>query len=93
LHPDATAQQYESGRPDNRHEEKVVTDAEARNLIAKLLVDYTAGSILHLVGDVLHQQAEDAERGDDLETGRRLRDAETALFVFGVGIDAVVGTE
>ena len=75
----------------HRHQESSVNDAEAKGLIGKLLDGYTPGSVLHLLGDVLHANAGAAERDGDPERAERLREAGTTLYVVGAGIDAVAG--
>ncbi|MCE9561787.1 MAG: hypothetical protein K8U57_07000 [Planctomycetes bacterium] len=57
-----------------------------KRLLAEILIDFTAGSILHLLGNVLRENAP-----DDLDetAQQQLASAEEALFVVGVGLDAV----
>lgn len=66
-----------------------MTDDDAKRALAEMLCSFTSGSVLHLLGEVLRERAErDAdEPGDD--GVEQAREAESALFVFGLGLDAV----
>jgi hypothetical protein len=60
-----------------------VDEARVKRLLAEMLVHRTAGSILHLLAEVLRESFESPE-------DEGLRDAVGALFVFGVGLDSVL---
>ena len=60
---------------------------EAKHHLADMLTALTAGSVLHLLAEVLREAA---AAGDlDAETAEGRRDAVGTLFVVGVGLDAV----
>lgn len=63
-----------------------MTEAEARQLLADILDRFTAGSILHLLSEVLR----DAKGESQGEVARECRrQAEAALIVFGIGLDSI----
>jgi len=66
---------------------KIVDDIQAKWLIAHLLERYTPGSILHLLAQVLREQARFLPHDHVAE--ERLRNAEAALYVFAAGLDSV----
>jgi hypothetical protein len=59
-------------------------EAQAKQLLAGLLVRFTAGSILHLLAEVLRDAAGDQEAAEPL------RDAIGTLFTVGLGLDVVM---
>lgn len=61
-----------------------VDETQAKQLLGDLLARFTTGSILHLLADVLRDQA-----GDQDAATEPLRDAIGALYVLGVGLDAL----
>ncbi|MCE9566994.1 MAG: hypothetical protein K8U57_33750 [Planctomycetes bacterium] len=61
-------------------------ETRAKQLLAEMLSDFTPGSILHLLGNVLRENAPD---NMDETARQQLASAEEALFVVGVGLDAV----
>lgn len=61
-------------------------ETHAKRVLAGLLARFTAGSVLHLLGEVL-REATPADLAPD--RAGLLRDALGALFVVGVGLDAV----
>jgi hypothetical protein len=65
-----------------------VTQKKVKKQLRRMLDDFTAGTVLHFLADVFHEDAEEAGRaGDDLAAGQ-CRRVEAALFVLGLGIDA-----
>lgn len=60
-------------------------EAHAKRLLSDVLARFTAGSLLHLLAEVLRDAA-----GDQPTAAVPLRDVLGALFVLGVGIDAVL---
>jgi hypothetical protein len=62
-----------------------VDETQAKQLLSDLLARFTAGSILHLLADVLKDRAGEQDEATD----EAVRDALGALFVFGVGLNAV----
>lgn len=61
-------------------------ETRAKQVLADMLARFTAGSVLHLLGEVLRESAP-AEL--DPVRAESLRDATGALFVVGLGLDAV----
>jgi hypothetical protein len=57
-------------------------EQHAKQQLAELLSRFTAGSILHLLAEVLRDQAGDQD-------AQPLRDAIGALYVLGLGLDAL----
>ncbi len=66
-----------------------VDDTQAKRLLADILESFTAGSVLHMLGEMLRQNAEQEADGEDDPDLERAREAESALFVFGLGLDSV----
>ena len=62
-----------------------MNEQHAKQLLADLLARFTAGSILHLLAEVLRDSADEP---DEAAT-EAVRDAVGALFVLGVGLNAV----
>ena len=60
---------------------------EAKKHLTDMLTALTAGSVLHLLAEVLREAA--ATDALNAEAADGLRDAVGTLFVVGVGIDAV----
>jgi len=60
-------------------------ETQAKQLLTDMLARFTAGSILHLLGEVLRDSADEP---DEAAT-EAMRDAAGALFVLGVGLNAV----
>ena len=63
-----------------------VDETRAKQLLADMIAHFTAGSVLHLLGEVLRESAP-AEL--DPDRAESLRDAAGMLFVVGIGLDAV----
>lgn len=65
-----------------------MTEKKVKRLFRRMLDAFTPGTVLHLLAEVFHEQAEEAHQaGDDLAAGQ-CRSVEGALFVVGLGIDA-----
>lgn len=56
----------------------------AKQLLTDMLARFTAGSILHLLAEVLRDGAADQQA-----VAEPLRDAVGALYVLGLGLDAL----
>ena len=65
-----------------------MTDQHAQKQLAELLNRYTVGSVLHLLAEIYHQEAEQARQQSDPLEFDRLTIIEHALFVVALGIDA-----
>lgn len=61
-------------------------ETHAKQLLAEMLLRFSAGSVLHLLSDVLRESAPAELAPDRVEP---LRDAAGTLFVVGLGLDAV----
>lgn len=65
-----------------------MTEERAKKQLRRMLDAFTAGTVLHLLGEVFREDAEEARRaGDDLAAGQ-CRNVGATLFVVGLGIDA-----
>ena len=65
-----------------------MTESKAKEKLRAMLRTLTAGSVLHLLAELLAEQAETARRNRDDRTAERCDNAGATLFVVGVGIDA-----
>jgi len=65
-----------------------MTEKQAKKQLTKMLDHFTAGSILHLLGDVVAKSAEEARAKDDARQFEQCKTVEHALVVVGLGIDA-----
>jgi hypothetical protein len=68
--------------------ESHVTEKQARKHLTRMLDHFTAGSILHLLGDVVGKSAEKAKVQDDARAFDQCKLVEHTLVVVGMGIDA-----
>jgi hypothetical protein len=66
-----------------------VDDTQAKRLLADMLESFTAGSVLHLLGEVLLEGAEQDAEGEGDPDLERAREVEAALYVVGLGVDSV----
>lgn len=67
-----------------------MTEDQAKRHLLDMLTAYTPGTVLHQLTQVI-REAEMARLGSLDEVGEeRVRDAESALWVFGHGIDATL---
>ena len=62
-----------------------VNESQAKQQLADMLARFTAGSLLHLLAEVLKDSAGEL---DEAAT-EAMRDAAGALFVLGIGLNAV----
>ncbi len=67
-----------------------MSEKQAKRHLRKMLGSFTPGSILHLLADLFRQEAEKARRDGDPAAYEHCRIVENALFVIGLGIEAVV---
>jgi hypothetical protein len=63
-----------------------VDETRAKQMLADMLARFSAGSVLHLLSEVLRESAP-AEL--DPDRAESLRDATGTRFVVGIGLDAV----
>jgi hypothetical protein len=66
-----------------------MTEAQAKAQLRRMLRSLSPGSVLHLLADIHRQAAGRARRKGNDVAYRRFADAQAALFVFGLGLDAV----
>ncbi len=65
-----------------------MTDDTARRQLKRMLRSFTAGSILHLLGEIFEEMVEEARRsGDEIRLERSISVGNT-LFIVGLGIDS-----
>ena len=65
-----------------------MSENKANEKLRAMLVSFTPGSVLHLLAELLAEQAETARRNRDDRTAERCENVAATLFVVGVGIDA-----
>ena len=68
--------------------ERDMTEAQAKKHLTKMLNHFTAGSILHLLSDVIADDAEQARSADDARRFNQLKLVEHTLTVVGMGVDS-----
>lgn len=66
-----------------------MNEAEAKRHLAHLLLSFTPGGVLHLLGEVIGDTERERLGGLGDVTKERVAFAEAALFVFGLGLDAM----
>ena len=69
-----------------------MNEEEAKDRLAEMLDAFTIGSILHLLGEIIAQHAEDARIREDDPQSEQCRLVEHTLIVVGMGIDAAMPT-
>ena len=62
-----------------------MTDETARRQLRRIMRSFTAGSILHLLGEIFEERAEEARRGGDEIRLEQCDSASKTLFVVGLG--------
>ncbi|MBN9519776.1 hypothetical protein J0H58_14840 [bacterium] len=67
-----------------------MTEDAAREHLRAVLDVFTAGTVLHLLAEVVREDGAEARRAGDERTADRCEDAAAALFVVGLGIDAAL---
>lgn len=65
-----------------------MTEEKAKKQLRKMLDSFTAGTVLHLLGELFRDDAEEARQSGDSTAERQSRNVEATLFVVGIGIDA-----
>lgn len=65
-----------------------MTEKQAKRQLEEMLKSYTAGSVLHLLGEIDREAAEQARQGDDSTAYQQAKSVEQTLFVLGLGVDA-----
>ena len=62
-----------------------MNESQAKQQLADMLARFTAGSILHLLAEVLKDSADEPDEA----AAEAMRDAIGALFVLGIGLNAI----
>jgi N-acetylmuramic acid 6-phosphate (MurNAc-6-P) etherase len=65
-----------------------MTATTAKRHLRSMLGSFTAGSVLHLLGEVFEELVEDARRRNDELRHRQCREVQATLVVVGMGVDA-----
>ncbi len=65
-----------------------MSEKQAKKQLRKMLDTFTAGTVLHLLGEVFRDHAEKARKAGDATAIEQCRNVEATLFVVGLGIDA-----
>lgn len=66
----------------------MMKDDAARKRLRKMLLSFTGGSVLHLLGEVYTELAEEARQDGDEVKAEQYQLAAGTLVVVGLGIDA-----
>ena len=66
-----------------------MNEEHAKGQLKVMHEHFTTGSILHLLADLYRDSAKDSQEVGDTQSYERLKTTEQALFVVGLGIDAV----
>lgn len=67
-----------------------MTEQQIKTQLRKFLDTLTPGSLLSIMAELYHQDAEWARRDGDERAVEKCRMAEAALVVFGHGLDAIL---
>ena len=65
-----------------------MSEKNVKKQLRMILDTFTAGTVLHLLGEVFREDAEEAQRAGDATATEQCRNVEATLFVVGLGIDA-----
>lgn len=65
-----------------------MTEKQAKRQLEEMLQSYTAGSVLHLLGEIYRDAAQQARQDDDATAYQQAKSVEQTLFVLGLGVDA-----
>ncbi len=67
-----------------------MSDDEAKESLREVLVAYSVGSVLHLLSELIEEDARAARRDGDDGRGEQLFHAACTLFVVGLGLHAIL---
>lgn len=67
-----------------------MTEAEAKEHLLAMLGSFNPGSVLHVLAQVVHEAEEARLGGLEEAAEERVREAEAALWVFGMGLMAAL---
>jgi hypothetical protein len=65
-----------------------MNEKQAKKQLRNMLTNLTPGSVIHLLSEVFHDEAETAARLEDSLAYERCKSVECTLFVVGLGVDA-----
>lgn len=65
-------------------------EQEAKSHLTQILECFTTGSILHLLGELMADAAEQKRKGSNVQLAQQYECIEQTLFVVGLGIDAAL---
>jgi hypothetical protein len=66
-----------------------MTESQVKRQLRRMLTSLTAGSLLHLLADLFRESADRIRHRRNKPHRDKLRDVAAALFVVGLGVDAV----
>jgi hypothetical protein len=66
-----------------------VTEKKAKKWLRRMLDSFTPGSVLALLAELFHADAQEAQQEGDPTAEEQCRQAEATLIVVGLGIDAI----
>jgi hypothetical protein len=64
-------------------------EAQAKKQLSRILKSFTIGGVLHLLSELYEESAKGAEGAGDQNAEEKSTEVKAALFVFGLGVDAV----
>jgi hypothetical protein len=76
--------------PPTRHNGAAMTENAAKEHLLAVLDVFTAGTVLHLLAEIVREEGAESRRAGDSLTANRCEQAAVALFVMGLGIDAAL---
>lgn len=66
-----------------------MNEKKAKKQLRRMLDAFTAGTVLHLLAELFRDDADEARQDGDSNAEQQSRNAEAALYVVGLGIDAI----
>jgi hypothetical protein len=70
-----------------------MSDDEAKRVLRAVLASYPGGSVLHLLSEMIEEDAQVARRDGDDGRAEQLAHAACTLFVLGLGLHALLPTD
>jgi hypothetical protein len=67
----------------------MMTEAQMKVQLRRMLRSLTAGSLLHLLAQLFRESADRPQSRENQSRGEKSREVAATLFVVGLGVDAV----
>ena len=64
-------------------------EAQTKKQLSRMLTSFTIGGVLHLLSELFDESAKRAQAAGDETALKRAKEVTAALFVLGLGVDAV----